>query len=87
MKSKKRKTTLSRTKFQKEFKKQLRYGISAALGFIVAYSWREPFLHFFNNVVVNFTEKTITYQTDIITALIITLFGVLGIMAVAKFLK
>ena len=83
MKTKKRKSRL----FKKKFKQQIRYGLTAAIGFLIAYAWREPLIRMFRDLSEKLVNSTISYEIDIITALIITTLGVLGIIAMTKWMK
>lgn len=80
---KKRKSGL----LKKRFKQQLRYGLTAAIGFLIAYSWREPLIRFFHDLSEKLVNSSIGYEVDILTALVITFLGVLGIIAMSKWMK
>ncbi len=74
--------------FKQEFKKQIRFAITAAIGFIIAFSWREAVFDLF----LNFTSRVLDlpidhYSTKIYTAVVITIFGVLLILLTSKILK
>jgi len=86
-KNSKLKKRSSKRKFKKTFKEELRYGLAAAIGFLIAYAWREPLLLFFDNVVLKFTEVTFPYAVKTISALIITVLGVLILWVVARYLR
>lgn len=73
----------SKKNFKKTFKEELRYGIAAAVGFSIAYAWREPLLLFFDDVVVTITRNTFPYLVQTSSALIITVLGV-GLLWVAS---
>ena len=73
--------------FTKEFKKQLRFGITAAIGFLIAYAWREPILTFFGGIASVVTKNTAEFQTDFITATMITVLGVVIILLISRWLK
>lgn len=73
--------------FKKEFKQQLRYAIAAAVGFLIAYAWRESILNITYNIVSVFTEQTQTFLSNTLTAIILTLIGVLLIVLTSKLLK
>ena len=42
--------------FRREFKRQLRYAIAAAVGFIIAFSWRETIISATRDIVERLTE-------------------------------
>ena len=74
--------------FKQEFKKQIRFAITAAIGFIIAFSWREAVFDLFLNLtsrILNLPAEY--YSTKIYAAIIITLFGVLLIFLTSKMLK
>ncbi|MBS3074559.1 hypothetical protein J4447_03855 [Candidatus Pacearchaeota archaeon] len=73
--------------FKKEFKRQLRYGITAAIGFLIAYAWKQPLLRFFQALSEKIVNSTISYEVDIVAALIITVLGVVGIIFLTRWLK
>ena len=74
--------------FRKEFKKQLRLAIIAAIGFTVAFAWRNAVFDTFQNYVARTLDVTTGhYLTEIYTAITITLFGVLAIFITAHILK
>lgn len=73
--------------FSKEFKDNLRVGLNAAIGFTIAFAWREPFILFANNFVKKYVESTTIYHTSIITAFAVTFFGVLLIWVLSRILK
>jgi len=69
--------------FRKELKRQLRYAIAAAVGFLIIYAWRESILRFTELIVVK-TQDGVSW---ISSALIITIIGVLIIILSSKLLK
>lgn len=73
--------------FRKEFKRQLRYAIAAAVGFMVIFAWRESLINSVRNIVDRFSESTQVVTTEISTAVLITLIGVLIILFSSKLLK
>ena len=74
--------------FRKEFKRQIKFAIIAAIGFTIAFSWREAVFNSFQNFVGRFLDLPSThYTTQIYTSIAITLVGVLIIMISSKLLK
>ncbi len=73
--------------FRKEFKRQLRYAIAAAVGFLIIFAWRDAIINATRNLVEKIAEKAEVATTNIVTALIITFIGVLIIVASSKLLK
>lgn len=74
--------------FKREFKKQLRFAITAAIGFSIAFAWRESVFETFINFVSRFLDiPKEHYLTDVYAALTITIFGVIIIFITSKLLK
>lgn len=74
--------------FRQEFKKQIRFAVTAAIGFTIAFAWREAVFDMF----LNFTSRIFDlqlehYSTKIYTAIAVTLFGVILIFLTSKLLK
>ena len=74
----------SASRFGLEFKKQIVVAISAALGFLVALSWREPIKEGVDLIIkkAGLTGNIIYYQ--FLSAILITLIAVLILMIVSK---
>lgn len=73
--------------FRKEFKRQLRYAIAAAAGFLIIFAWRDAIINATKNIVERLVEKTQIISTNIITALAITIAAVFVILISSKLLK
>lgn len=73
--------------FRKELKRQIRYAIAAAVGFIIIYAWRESIINITQSFVEKFIETTKTTSSNIFSALLITIIGVLIIIISSKILK
>lgn len=74
--------------FRREFKRQLRLAIVAAIGFTVAFAWRNAVYDAFQNWVARILDITPQhYTTETYTALGITLFGVLAIFITSRILR
>lgn len=74
--------------FKKEFRKQLRFAITAAIGFTIAYSWRNAIF----DSVLNFVSQILNlapshFTTELYTAFLISILGVLCIFITSKLLK
>ncbi|MFZ5954853.1 MAG: DUF5654 family protein [Nanoarchaeota archaeon] len=89
MPSKKLKTQIKNVKkeasnFKKEFKKQTFTAISAALGFLIALSWREPISDLITKIVeeAGLTKDLIRYK--FLSAIIITVICVLFLIIISK---
>jgi hypothetical protein len=80
--SSREKLKASAKRFNLELKKSLNTAIVAAFGFLIALVWRD--------VITEYVDKITTLspvQGKLISAVIITIIGVFGILAVTKFLK
>ncbi|MGV8142465.1 MAG: DUF5654 family protein [Candidatus Pacearchaeota archaeon] len=74
--------------FIKEFKKQVRFSIAAAVGFSIAFAWRESIFDTFLAFVSRFLDVASGhYLTEIYTALTITVAGVILLLITSKILK
>lgn len=74
--------------FRQEFRKQIRLAVTAAIGFTIAFSWREAVFDLF----LNFTSRVLDlsidhYSTKIYAAILITILGVVLIFFTSKILK
>jgi len=83
----KSKYSLKKRIFLKEFKRQLRFGIAAAVGFSIAFAWREPFLKFMNGFIVEYISKTIHYYMSVLSALVITFLGAVILWLSARYIR
>ena len=74
--------------FRLEFRRQIRMAITAAIGFSIAYAWRQAIFDTFQSFVARFLDVPPThYLSENYTALFITLAGVLLIFLTSKLLK
>ena len=71
----------------KEFKKHLRIGLTAAVGFVIAVAWQESIMIYMTDLVEKTTPSTSKIQITSISALTITFFGVILIWGFSKILK
>lgn len=78
----------TRRSFRKEFKRQIRLAIIGAIGFTIAYGWKEAIFNTFQNYVSRFLEVTADhFLTKTYTALALTIAGVMTIFVTSYFLK
>ena len=75
------------TKFKKEFKKQIRLAIAAAIGFIIAYSWREFIVGVITSKVGDITKVNNLNIINLTSAFVLTLMGVIIILITSSLLK
>lgn len=74
--------------FKREFKKQVRMSITAAIGFLIAFAWRESIFL----MATNFTSKILDisqehYQAQIYSAILMTIIGIIIILITSKIFK
>jgi hypothetical protein len=69
-------------KFNREFSKSVSTAIVAAFGFLMALVWRDVITEWVNKI-----SESSPVQGKLISALIVTLISVFGIMAITKIFK
>jgi len=74
------------SKFKKEFKNQLRLAIAAAIGFIIAFSWRDFVIKLVGDT-YSVLQTAMPITSKFLTAITITLIGVFLIIITSKLLK
>jgi len=74
----------SAMRFNKEFREQIAVAITAAFAFLIALSWREPIQISVDKLVVDLGLKGGEIYLQFLSALVITLIGVLILMLVSK---
>jgi len=72
------------SKFNKEFKTQLVVAVSAALGFLMAFSWREPITDLVKLIAARFGASENMFFYNVISAVILTIVAVLALMLISK---
>lgn len=73
--------------FKKEFKKQVRWAIIAAVGFIIAFAWRNAIYNGSRSIVERFSTTIDLVLTEFYTAIFITIIGVIILLVSSKVLK
>jgi len=74
--------------FRKEFKRQIRLALVAAIGFTIAFAWRNAVFDAFQSFVARFLDVAPDhYLSELYTAIVITLFGVILIFITSKLLQ
>jgi hypothetical protein len=73
--------------FKKEFRRQLRMAVMAALGFTVAFAWREAIYSSSKDIIIKLSETTHVILTEILTALFITLVCIIAIFLTTYLLR
>jgi hypothetical protein len=74
------------SRFKKEFKRQTRLAIAAAIGFLIAFAWKDFIFNLIQDSVADISKITDIYFIGITSALILTILGVLFIMISSKLL-
>jgi len=78
----KEKAKNSVNEFRREFKKEMNTAIMAAFGFLIALVWKDVVTEFVDNI-----SQRSPFQGTLISAIIITIICVLGIMILSRILK
>tara|TARA_Y100000310_G_C20562396_1_gene753705 strand:- start:448 stop:732 length:285 start_codon:yes stop_codon:yes gene_type:complete len=77
----------TRKSFKKEFKRQIKLAIIAAIGFTVAFAWRNAIYNSSQEIVDKFIQSYGQPISDLLTAIFITLLGVFIIFITSKLLR
>ncbi len=77
----------TRSSFKKEFKRQLKFALIAAIGFTIALAWRDSIRKISSSVIETFLNITGSALSEIYIALFITIIGVIIILITSKTLK
>ena len=77
----------ARRTFKKEFKRQIKYAITAAVGFTIAFSWREAILNSSKEIITKFVDNAKDALVGIYTALFLTILGVIVILITSRLLR
>ena len=74
--------------FRQEFKRQIRFAITAAIGFTIAFAWRNAIFDGFESFVARLLDvQEGHYLTEVYTAIAMTVFGVFLIFLTSKMLR
>jgi hypothetical protein len=74
-------------KFRKELKKQSRLAVAAAIGFLIAFSWRDTILAVTEKYVQVLTTMTGLLHVKLVSSLVVTIIGVLVILLTSRILE
>ena len=77
----------TRRSFKKEFRRQLRLALIAAIGFTVAFAWRNAIYNSAQSLITIFTEQTRVILNELLTALTVTVLAVIAIFITSRILK
>ncbi len=72
--------------FKMEFKKQIRLALAAAIGFIIAFAWRDFVLRLTGDALSRFLELN-PITSSLVLSIVVTFLGVLIILISSKILK
>tara|TARA_Y100000310_G_C20607682_1_gene776372 strand:+ start:1219 stop:1479 length:261 start_codon:yes stop_codon:yes gene_type:complete len=73
------------SKFQKEFRKQSTLAMIAAFGFLIALAWRDFLSDSTNQLITSLGVTEAIYLYKFLSALLITLIAIIGIMIISKY--
>jgi hypothetical protein len=76
-----------RHRFKREFRRQLRMAISAAVGFIIAFAWKDTIFRLIEIQVQKLTIMTSALHVSFASSIITTIFGALIIVLSARLLR
>ena len=74
------------TNFKREFRKQLRLALAAAVGFIIAFAWKDFVLKLTGKALSRFLELN-PITSALAISIVITFLGILIILISSKILK
>jgi hypothetical protein len=77
----------TRRSFRKEFKRQLQLAIVAAIGFTIAYAWKETILNMMENTAINIGNAASLGYSPLFMPILTTFLGVILIFLLSKILK
>lgn len=74
-------------RYSREFKRQLRMALSAAVGFLIAFSWKDTLLMLLEKQVKTLTTMTSALNVSFVSSIIATLLGALIIILSSGMLR
>ena len=77
----------SRRSFKTEFRRQMRFAIGAAVGFLIAFAWREAIYSSIEKLILQFNPLISTSLSKYYSAIFLTFLGVIILFLSAKILK
>lgn len=72
---------------RKEFKRQLRLALTAAIGFVIAYSWRDAINNVMNTLSINLSGLAGLGNSPFFAPILATIIGVVFIFILSELLK
>ena len=76
-----------RHSMKKEFKRQLRLALTAAIGFVIAYSWKDAINTIMQNLSINLSNAAGLGYSPIFMPLLTTILGVVFIFLLSKIFR
>ena len=74
--------------FKSEFRRQIKLAIVAAVGFLIAYAWRESIFDTFQSFIARMLDVTPDhFLTEVYTSIFMTIVGVIIIFISSKLLR
>jgi biotin transporter BioY len=73
--------------FRREFKRQVKYAIAAAVGFLIAYAWKEAIFETTQSIIKKINQTAEFMTSNLFTSIVITVIGVVIIIISSKLLK
>jgi hypothetical protein len=73
--------------FRKEFKRQLKYAVAAACGFLIAFAWKDAIVNSTKELMERLVENAKITTTATGSALLITIIGVFVIIISSRLLR
>ena len=73
--------------FKNEFKRQLKLAIIAAIGFTIAFAWKETVLNMIENIAISVGNNLSLGYSPLFMPLLTTFLGVIIIYLLAKILR
>lgn len=74
-------------RFKKELKRQSRLALTAAIGFIIAFAWKDSIMLLIEKYVKEITTMTSAININLISSIVATIFGVLIILLSSRILE
>lgn len=72
------------SRFRAEFRKQTTTALITAFGLVIALSWQSVIKKYFEGVAPPGIVAKYPYLADVYTAILVTLFGVIGILLISR---
>lgn len=74
-------------KFKKEFKRQLRLAMAAAIGFLIAFAWKDFIFNITRQTIIDISTVSNIHFIGLLAALAVSLIGVILIVLSSRLLE